>query len=94
MDDYYQRELAILREDAQDFGRRYPALAPMMQPGADPDVERILEGVAYLCGRIRRRLDQTAPELLQILLRLTFPHAVLPVPSTTLMAFTDRKSVV
>ena len=90
MDDYYQRELAILREDAQDFGRRYPALAPMMQPGADPDVERILEGVAYLCGRIRRRLDQTAPELLQILLRLTFPHAVLPAPSTTLMAFTPR----
>lgn len=90
MDDYYQRELAILREDAQDFGRRYPALAPMMQPGADPDVERILEGVAYLCGRIRRRLDQTAPELLQILLRLTFPHAVLPTPSTTLVAFTPR----
>lgn len=90
MDDYYQRELSILREDAQDFGRRYPALAPMMQPGADPDVERILEGVAYLCGRIRRRLDQTAPELLQTLLRLVFPHAILPIPSTTLIAFTPR----
>lgn len=90
MDDYYQRELSVLREDARDFGRRYPALAPMMQPGADPDVERILEGVAYLCGRIRRRLDQTAPELLQTLLRLTFPHAVLPAPSTTLVAFTPR----
>lgn len=93
MDNYYQKELSILREDAQAFGRRYPALAPMMQPGADPDVERILEGVAYLCGRIRQRLDQTAPELLQMLLRLTFPHAVLPTPSTTLMAFTPRADV-
>lgn len=93
MDDYYQRELSILREDARDFGRRYPALAPMMQPGADPDVERILEGVAYLCGRVRRRLDQTAPELLQTLLRLAFPHAVLPTPSTTLMAFTPRRDL-
>lgn len=93
MDTYYQRELSVLREDAQAFGRRYPALAPMMQPGADPDVERILEGVAYLCGRIRQRLDQTAPELLQMLLRLTFPHAVLPTPSTTLMAFTPRPDV-
>ncbi|WP_300785937.1 type VI secretion system baseplate subunit TssF, partial [uncultured Desulfovibrio sp.] len=64
MDTYYQKELSVLREDAQAFGRRYPALAPMMQPGSDPDVERILEGVAYLCGRIRQRLDQTAPELL------------------------------
>lgn len=93
MDSYYQRELSILREDAQAFGRRYPALAPMMQPGTDPDVERILEGVAYLCGRIRQRLDQTAPELLQTLLRLTFPHAVLPTPSTTLMAFTPRQDL-
>lgn len=93
MDTYYQKELSVLREDAQAFGRRYPALAPMMQPGADPDVERILEGVAYLCGRIRRRLDQTAPELLQMLLRLTFPHAVLPTPSTTLMAFAPRADV-
>ncbi|WP_346667655.1 type VI secretion system baseplate subunit TssF [uncultured Desulfovibrio sp.] len=93
MDTYYQKELSVLREDAQAFGRRYPALAPMMQPGSDPDVERILEGVAYLCGRIRQRLDQTAPELLQTLLRLTFPHAVLPTPSTTLMAFAPRADV-
>ena len=92
MDSYYQRELSVLREDAQAFGRRYPALAPMMQPGADPDVERILEGVAYLCGRVGNgwiRRPGTAPDAAAT----DLPHAVLPTPSTTLMAFTPRQDL-
>ncbi|MBQ7608733.1 MAG: type VI secretion system baseplate subunit TssF [Desulfovibrionaceae bacterium] len=89
MDTYYREQLQRLREGAVDFARRYPAIAPMLlEEGGDPDVERILEGTAWLCAKIHERLDQTAPVLVQSLLRLIFPQAILPVPSATLLRFT------
>ncbi len=91
MDKYYREQLQRLREGAGEFARRYPAIAPMLlEESGDPDVERILEGTAWLCAKIHERLDQTAPGLVQSLLRLVFPQAILPVPSTTLMRFTPR----
>ena len=91
MDKYYQQELQRLREGAVDFANRYPAIAPMLlEKNGDPDVERILEGCAWLCAKIHQRLDQTAPHLVQSLLRLVFPQALLPVPSETLLKFTPR----
>lgn len=91
MDKYYREQLRLLREGAAGFAKEHPALAPMLlAQGGDPDVERILEGTAWLCGQIHRRLDQTAPDLVQSLLRLVFPHAVLPVPSVTLVRFTPQ----
>ncbi|MCR5563129.1 MAG: type VI secretion system baseplate subunit TssF [Desulfovibrio sp.] len=91
MDKYYQEQLQFLRQGAGEFARRYPAIAPMLlEESGDPDVERILEGTAWLCAKIHERLDQTAPELIQSLLRLVFPQAILPVPSTTLLRFTPK----
>ncbi|MBE6442263.1 MAG: type VI secretion system baseplate subunit TssF [Desulfovibrio desulfuricans] len=92
VDKYYQEQLQRLREGAGEFARRYPAIAPMLlEESGDPDVERILEGTAWLCGKIHERLDQTAPGLVQSLLRLVFPQAILPVPSVTLVRFTPRQ---
>ncbi|HEX6929366.1 MAG TPA: type VI secretion system baseplate subunit TssF, partial [Gammaproteobacteria bacterium] len=55
---YYQRELDELRELAVEFARAYPALAPRLTgPSPDPDVERVLEGTAFLTGRIRQKID-------------------------------------
>ena len=89
MDKYYKEQLTMLREGASAFARQYPALAPMLlNQGGDPDVERILEGTAWLCSRLHERLDQTAPDLIQSLLRLVFPQTILPVPSTSLVRFT------
>ena len=91
MDKYYREQLQRLREGAGEFARRYPAIAPMLlQESGDPDVERILEGTAWLCAKIHERLDQTAPGLVQSLLRLVFPQAILPVPSATLMRFAAK----
>lgn len=89
MERYYRDQLQRLREGASEFARRHPAVAPMMlAESGDPDVERILEGTAWLCAKIQQRLDQTAPNLIQSLLRLVFPQAILPIPSTTLIRFT------
>lgn len=88
MDTYYRTQLQLLREGAARFARAHPALAPMLLgEGSDPDVERILEGTAYLCGKIHERLDSTAPEFITALLRLVFPQALLPLPSLTLLSF-------
>ena len=80
MNKYFQEQLRMLHEGAREFARKYPAAAPMLlEQGGDPDAERILEGTAYLCAKIHERLDQTAPELIQTLLREVFPESVMPV---------------
>ncbi|MDR1039581.1 MAG: type VI secretion system baseplate subunit TssF [Deltaproteobacteria bacterium] len=87
--DYYQEELAALRELAVEFSRDFPALAPMLgSKGDDPDVERLLEGVAFLSGMVRERLEEGFPDLVQSLLRSLFPEALEPVTSRTVMLFT------
>jgi type VI secretion system protein ImpG len=86
--DYYQEELAALRELGAEFARNFPALAPMLgSRGDDPDVERLLEGVAFLSGLVRERLEEGFPDLVQSLLRLLFPEALEPVPSRAIIQF-------
>ncbi|WP_323117724.1 type VI secretion system baseplate subunit TssF [Burkholderia alba] len=88
---YYEDELCRLRERAADFGRAHPLLAPMLgAPSGDPDVERLLEGVAFLTGLARQKLDDGFPELVQELATLLFPHYLRPVPAATLIAFEPR----
>jgi type VI secretion system protein ImpG len=85
---YYQEELELLRELGRDFSREHPTLAPHLgETGSDPDVERVLEGVAYLTGGIRERLDDDFPQLTQTLLDMLWPHYLRPVPSSTIVEF-------
>ncbi|MGY4730808.1 type VI secretion system baseplate subunit TssF [Burkholderia pyrrocinia] len=85
---YYEDELFRLRELAAEFGRANPLLAPMLgTPSGDPDIERLLEGVAFLTGLTRQKLDDGFPELVQDLANLLFPHYLRPVPASTLIAF-------
>ena len=63
---YYQDELDYLRELGREFARDNPEIAHALgAPGSDPDVERLLEGVAFLTGRIRQKLDDS---------KITFPQ--------------------
>lgn len=91
MNKYYLNELEKLREQATEFSQRYPTIAPQLaQASADPDVERILEGVAYLCAQIREKIDDDFPEFAQGLLKQIFPHYLRPIPSMTIMQFTAK----
>lgn len=91
---YYQEELRNLRESAVAFAKAHPALAPMLsEPSADPDVERLLEGVAFLTGMVRGRLDDDFPEIIQGLLQLLYPHLLRTVPSATILAFEPKPNV-
>ena len=51
---YYQEELSFLRELGKEFSLAHPAAAHFLtEAGSDPDVERLLEGFAFLTGRIK-----------------------------------------
>ena len=87
---YYEQELGHLRELAAEFSKAYPALAPMLAgPSSDPDVERLLEGVAFLTGLVRSRVDDDFPEFMQALGNLIFPHH-LRSPSLPMIVFEPK----
>lgn len=88
---YYEDELLKLKHLAVEFAQANPALAPMLSgPSSDPDVERLLEGVAFLTGLTRQKLDDEFPEFVQELANLLFPHFLRPVPSTTMVSFSPK----
>ena len=92
---HYQEELARLKELGSEFARMHPALAPMLGgTSADPDVERLLEGVAFQTALLRQKLDDDFPELVHDLMRLVAPHYLRPVPATTIVAFEPKPSLV
>ena len=95
---YYQDELAFLRELGREFAKANPDAAPFLsEPSADPDVERLLEGVAFLTGRIRQKLDDELPEVTHALIDALFPHYLRPTPAMTIVQFqpapTQRETV-
>ncbi len=83
---YYQDELEYLREVGPEFARANPQVARFLADrGSDPDVERILEGVAFLCGRVRQKLDDELPELTENMMALLWPHYLRPIPSMSIL---------
>jgi len=85
---YYEDELSYLRELGRDFARANPKLAGFLGRDAnDPDVERLLEGFAFLVARLRQRLDTEYPEFVHGLLRLVWPHYLRPIPPITTIQF-------
>src|SRR4030066_1436995 len=91
---YFQEELSHLRDLGKEFSRAHPALAPMLAGATpDPDVELLLEGVAFLTALLRQKLDDEFPEIINELMQLTWPHYLRPIPSTTLIAFTPKPTL-
>jgi type VI secretion system protein ImpG len=91
---YYQDELTYLRELGREFAGAYPAIAPMLAERGDPDVERLLEGVAFLTGKIRQKLDDELPEVIHSVAALLFPHYLRQIPATSVIEFTPLPNVV
>ncbi|NRA25327.1 MAG: type VI secretion system baseplate subunit TssF [Oleispira sp.] len=87
----YQAELQNLKDNAREFARKYPALAPHLAgSSSDPDVERILQGTAFLSAGIQERLDTDFPEFAQSILRLVAPDYLKEIPATTIIEFKPR----
>jgi type VI secretion system protein ImpG len=91
---YFQQEMSYLKDLSMEFSKAHPALAPMLSgASADPDVERLLEGVAFLTGMLRQKLDDELPEVIHDLIRLIQPHYLRPIPSAAIVAFTPKQTL-
>lgn len=91
---YYLQELTALRDLGKEFAEAHPAVAPMLSgPTADPDVERLLEGVAFLTAMLREKLDDDFPEIIHDLIDLIWPHYLRPLPAASIVAFTPKPSL-
>ncbi|MCL5954398.1 MAG: type VI secretion system baseplate subunit TssF [Nitrospirae bacterium] len=87
----YEQELANLRVLAKEFASAHPAVAPMLgQPSADPDVERLLEGVAFLTSILHQRLTDHFPEFVQEIAQVLFSQFLRPVPCATILSFSPK----
>jgi len=85
---YYQDELLYLRELGAEFARAHPTAAHFLAaPGSDPDVERMLEGFAFLSAKVRQKLDDEIPEVTAGLFSMLWPHYLRPVPSMSILEF-------
>lgn len=88
---YYERELRFIRQMAAEFADKYPKVARrlLLEPDqcADPHVERLLEGFAFLTGRVHHKLDDEFPEITESLLDVLYPHYLRPVPSQAIAQF-------
>ncbi len=88
---YYDRELAYLRRVGAQFAKAHPKIAGRLRLGADavedPHVSRLIESVAFLNARIRKKLDDDLPEMTDALLSVLAPHQLAPIPSMSVVQF-------
>jgi len=88
---YYQSELSYLREMGRAFAVANPSLAGLLaERGGDPDVERLLEGFAFLSAQIRERTENAVPEVIHGLMELLLPHYLRPLPACSIVEFTPQ----
>lgn len=86
--DYYREELSALRVEGAEFSKKNPGLSAFLsKEGQDPDVERLLEGFAFLTGRLRQQIHKELPEVSHTLVQLLWPNYVRPTPSYTILQY-------
>ncbi|MBF0469849.1 MAG: type VI secretion system baseplate subunit TssF [Gammaproteobacteria bacterium] len=89
---YFKEELKRLREISVEFAQRNPVLAPALElASSDPDVERLLEGTAFLTAGIQQKLDDDYPQLLHHLAQVLQPNIMQPVPAATIIQFSANR---
>ena len=93
---YYETELKHIREMAVEFANEYPHIAGHLGINAtecaDPYVERLLEGFAYLSARVQLKVDAQFPRFTQHLLNIVYPHFLAPTPSMVMVALKPLNS--
>ena len=82
---YYSQELQHLREMGGEFAVQYPKIAGRLGlegfECADPYVERLLEGFAFMAARVQMKIDAEFPRFTQHLSEIVYPHFLAPTPS-------------
>jgi type VI secretion system protein ImpG len=68
-----------------EFAQEFPKIAARLGMNglevADPYVERLLEGFAFMAARVQLKLEAEFPRFTQALLEIIYPHYLAPTPS-------------
>jgi len=88
---FYNKELNYIRRSAEAFAEANPKIAGRLRLSKDaiedPHVSRLIESVAFLNGRIRKKLDDSFPEITNSMLEVLYPHYLAPIPSMSIVQF-------
>jgi len=88
---HYNLELQHLREMGAEFAEQFPKVASRLGMAglevADPYVERLLEGVAFLAARVQLKMEAEFPKFTQALLEIVYPHYLAPTPAMLVAQF-------
>ena len=88
---WYNNELGFLRRMGEEFAREHPKIASRLKLGPessqDPHVERLIEAVAFLNARTRKKIDDDFPELSNAILEVLQPQFLAPIPSMMITQF-------
>lgn len=94
---HYEAELAFMRDMGQEFAAEFPKIAGRLDLGntevADPYVERLLEGFAFMAARIQLKMEAEFPTFTQSLLQMVYPHYLGPTPSMAIVKVTPDASI-
>ena len=86
-DQIYAAELARLHSLGQEFATENPTIASYLSGGSgDPDVERLLQGFAFLTAMVRQKMDDELPEFIGDVVSLVGPDLINPLPAATVLA--------
>jgi len=92
--EYYNQELGHVREMGAEFAREFPKIAARLSMEglevADPYVERLLEGFAFIASRTQLKIDAEFPRFTQHLLEIVYPHYLAPTPAMMIAEFRPR----
>jgi len=91
---YFREELSFLKEQGKQFTELHPQLSRFLHGQVtDPDVERLLEGFAFLTGRLREKVEDEFPELTHSIINMLWPNYLRPIPSMSILELNPNKKI-
>jgi type VI secretion system protein ImpG len=88
----YRSELIYLRTESENFAARHPNVARHLRrshpASGDPQIQHLIESVAFLTAGVHRELDRVNPKTASAILENLCPSLTQPVPSMTIMQMT------
>lgn len=88
---YFEQELESIKQEGAEFAKANPGLASNLginEKGIDdPNVNRLIESVAFLNAKISKKLDDGVDELSESILGTLYPDVDAPFPAVSSVQF-------
>lgn len=93
----FENELRLLEEGLKNFSKRYPEYGRYLNVDSpydkDPDVCRLLEGVAFLTASIKNENKETFSDISELMAEQLCPDRLMAQPSLTMVQFTNDNHI-